>query len=77
MLVPYATTVRPITRGETPNLRASPDAPRTRKSAPQERVTSPKKRKRTKLIVMDGTIEGERLSHDYVGLVKGEREKRP
>ncbi len=32
--VPYATTVRPITRGRTPSEETRPDAPRTSHSAP-------------------------------------------
>ncbi len=40
-LVPKATTVRPITRGETPMSRASPVAPRTTVSPPNMRRASP------------------------------------
>ena len=41
--VPKATTVRPITSGDTPRLRESPAAPATKRSAPHIKMSRPNK----------------------------------
>jgi hypothetical protein len=55
-LVPKATTVKPITNGDTPTVAASREAPRTSHSAPTTRAVNPSRNRISVKVFMDSRL---------------------